>query len=521
MYKKNKTSPLLSGKELILIKRISILLTQERDIDTLFGYILDAAIEFTAAEGATIYMVDDENKQLKFIKIFNSKMKVSLNATEITWPPISLFNEDNQPNLRNLAALAYHKKRSYNFPDVYDQDIFDSSGTMSYDKRNNYRTRSIVAIPMMDHKDNIIGIIQLINAIDNENKVIVPFTEQQISNLEVLTSISAILMNNHKLISDLQTTFYQFIKSIAWAIDRKSKHFSGHIERVSILVNMFAEEINTYQGCEFAYKTVTFNEDELEELNIAGLMHDLGKIITPMHILDKSAKLEKIFNRIELIKERISHIMTVLDFEMAQGNSKINEKLGVLKKQLAEHKKFLTRINTGREFLNDTEKERLSEIHKFRYFYNDKELKIITDDEFYNLSIRMGTLNREDIDIIREHAFVTGEMLEQIRFPKYLENAPLFAKSHHEKLNGKGYPNGLVAPELPLQSRILTLADVFEALTATRPYKNSKTLSDTYAILQRMVDAYEIDADLYEFAKGSGLFMKYANKFLEKKQIDI
>ncbi|MCF7919383.1 MAG: metal-dependent phosphohydrolase [Candidatus Cloacimonetes bacterium] len=486
----------------------------------LFGHILDAAIGFTQAEGATIYMVDDETQVLRFIKIFNSKMNVSLNLDEITWPPISLYKEDKQPNLSNLAALCYHEKKSFNFPDVYEQDVFDYSGTVTYDKRNKYRTQSIVAIPMMDHKGNIIGIIQLINSLNAVGKVI-PFSDIDIKNLEVLTSISAILMNNHKLISDLQTTFNQFIQSIAWAIDRKSKHFSGHIARVSTLVNMFAGEINAWHDESLKYSSINFSKDELEELNIAGLMHDLGKIITPMHILDKSSKLEAIFNRLELVKERMAHIRSLIGFDISKADKEGQEKLNCTLETLSEYEAFLEKINPGRENFTEKDREILRKIYEFRYSYQDKNYFILTENENYNLSIRSGTLNREDIVKIREHAYVTGKMLSQIKFPKYLARAPLYAESHHEKLNGKGYPRGLSAAQIPLQSRILALADVFEALTAVRPYKESKTLSETYTILKKMVDANEIDGDLLEFAIKSGLFMKYACSYLEPEQIDI
>lgn len=510
----------MQSKELDMLKKLSLLLIKERDFDVLFGEILDAAVELTNAEGATFYMVDDSDNTLRFIKILNSKMDVDLSSEDITWPPVKLYDETGNANLKNLAAICYHKKQSFNLPDVYKQDLFDISGTRQYDMRNNYRTRSIVAIPMMDHTDNIIGIIQLINSVGSNNEV-VAFAEDDIKNLEILGSISAILMNNQKLISDLRRSFYQFIKSIAWAIDRKAKHFSGHIARVSELSNMIAHGIAENTDDSLGYSEVNFSEDELEEINVAGLMHDLGKIITPMHILDKSSKLETIFNRIELIHSRIDHLHTVISFQMDMAEASKREYFQNELKRINEYREFLDRTNPGRDFLTDTQKDYLTEIYNYRYKYKDREFFIINEDEYYNLSIIGGTLNKEDIKIIREHAYVTGKMLDQITFPKYLANAPKYAEQHHEKLNGSGYPNGLEADDLPLQSRIIALADVFEALTAVRPYKESKTLSQTYSILRRMIDAYEIDNDLFEFALRSGIFSEYADKHLKKEQIDV
>ncbi|MCF7912582.1 MAG: HD domain-containing protein [Candidatus Cloacimonetes bacterium] len=507
-------------KEVTMLQNISLMLTKERNFDKLFGYVLDAAIEYANAEGATIYMVDDEAKVLRFIKVYNSAMNISLNAEGINWPPIPLYVNDDEPNLKNLATLCYHNQRSYNIPDVYDQQIFDNSGTLKYDKLNSYRTRSIVAIPMMDHKNNIIGVIQLVNAHDGEGNSIA-FDSQEIGNLEVLASFSAILMNNQLLIKNIQTSFHQFISSIAWAIDKKSKHFSGHIARVSELVVMFADEINNCTSGKSKFTDFEFTEDELEEINIAGLMHDLGKIITPMHILDKSSKLQKITDRIELVKERIDHIRSLVEIEYDHGTvRKKAEMQGILQK-LEIYENFLIAANPGRNYLKDIDLEMLAEIYQFRYSHKGKERYIITEDEYKNLLIRIGTLNSEDVKIIREHVVVTGEMLGQIKFPAYLSNAPLYAKLHHEKLNGEGYPDGLTGDFIPLQARILALSDVFEALTAVRPYKKSKKLSETYKILDNMVADNEIDSDLYQFALEQGIFTKYAKKHLMKEQIDL
>lgn len=507
-------------KELTMLQQISMMLMQEYDFDRLFGHILDCAIDYTNAEGATIYMVDEDDQQLRFIKVYNSAMDISLTGDEINWPPISLFTNGGEPNLTNLAALSYHNKRSYNIPDVYEQEYFDSIGTRQYDERNNYLTRSIVAIPMRDHKNQIIGIIQLVNALDKvgEKKA---FENEEIGNLEMLASFSAILMNNQKLIRDLRTSFHQFISAIAWAIDKKSKHFSGHIARVSELVSMISERINNYKSGRSKFSDIYFSAEEFEELQIAGLMHDLGKIITPMHILDKSAKLQKITDRIDLVKERIDHIRTLIEIDH-KFLKKINEaKFNEFIRTILDYENFLIMTNSGRKYLDDNDLAYLDEIHQFEYKYQGKNYLIITDDEYNNLCIRRGTLNAEDLQIIREHVAVTGMMLSQIRFPSYMANAPGYAEAHHEKLNGMGYPKGLRGDEIPLQARIIALADVFEALSATRPYKDPVKLSKTFSIMQKMVDNNELDKDLFDFAMENKIFIEYAHKFLKSELIDI
>ena len=177
--------------------------------------------------------------------------------------------------------------------------------------------------------------------------------------------------------------------------------------------------------------------------------------------------------------------------------------------------------NPGRDFISNSDLETLEEIYQFRYLINGRSHYIINEDEYLNLKIRLGTLNPEDIRIIREHVVVTGKMLSQIKFPAYLSNAPLYAKLHHEKLNGEGYPEGLTGDCIPLQARILALSDVFEALTAARPYKKAQKLSETYKILDKMLEANEIDNELYQFALEQGIFHKYAIKHLTEEQIDL
>jgi HD-GYP domain-containing protein (c-di-GMP phosphodiesterase class II) len=320
----------------------------------------------------------------------------------------------------------------------------------------------------------------------------------------------------------LENLLNQFIKSIAFALDRKSKYTGGHIERVATLTEMLAQKIQTD---EHSYKNIHFSDNELQEISIAGWMHDIGKITTPVYIMDKAKKLETIFDRIGLVELRFELIESIInkDIIVSQHNSETN-KVAKSKKSLEKMQKyleFIKKTNTGGEFLPDEDLELLDEILSFEYISDGKKYKLITDEEMKNLAIRRGTLLAEEIEKMREHALISHEMLQKLTFPKKFKNVPKYASGHHEKLNGKGYPLGINEEELPLQSRMLAITDLYEALTAVdRPYKKGKTLTESLRIMAFCAKDHEIDKDLLNLFIDSELYLEYAKKFLNDYQID-
>jgi len=269
------------------------------------------------------------------------------------------------------------------------------------------------------------------------------------------------------------------------------------------------------------YKDIHYNEDQLNELRIAALMHDIGKITTPEYVVDKSNKLETIVDRIELIRDRLEIIKR--DIEISFLKNEISaEEAKLQQEQLENDFKFLEDSNIGGEFMSDDKIERLVTLSKKFYFENGKKMPLINEDELKNLSIRKGTLTEDERHIINNHAKVSLDMLHALPFPKKLNRVPEIAGGHHEKLNEKGYPLGLTADELTLESRVLALADIFEALTASdRPYKDAKTLSESMRIINFMVKDEELDGDLIQFFIDKKLHLKYANQELKEEQIDM
>ena len=453
-------------------------------------------------------------------------------GNEVKLPPVPLM-KDGAPNAANVAAYVGNTGNLVNIPDVYVAEGFDFTGPRKYDQMTGYRTKSMLCVPMRNHENEIIGVLQLINAKNRDTAEVIAFAEEYNALTESLASQAAVALNNAQLINDLKELFESFIKSIAAAIDRKSPYTGGHIRRVADLTIMIAQKVNDMDHGPYA--NVKFTADELEELRIAAWLHDIGKITTPEHVVDKATKLETIFDRIELIKTRFDAIKKETQTKalhhkvelLSNGADPvalhlIDETLQQEIVQLDADLDFLVTINKGGEFMEEDKIERLKSISRRTYECNGELRPYLSENEVYNLSIKKGTLNNEDRKKIEEHALVSIEMLQELPFPKKLRHVPEYAGGHHEKLNGKGYPFGLTAEQLPLQARIMAVADIFEALTAhDRPYKRPMTLSKAVQIMGFFVKDEELDPEIVNnvFIK-EGLYLDYARREMDPTQID-
>ena len=388
----------------------------------------------------------------------------------------------------------------------------------------------MLTIPLKNHEDTVLGVIQFINAMDEEGNII-SFTDEHKAMLSSLASQAAIALSNKKLIENLEELLNQFIRSIAGAIERKSKYSSNHITRVALLTEMIANKINDKGEKYFPGRK--FSENELKELSMAGWMHDVGKIVTPEAIMDKSTKLETICDRIELVKLRLEKMELLLSCLQTKLNE--NEFADFIHQHIDSELEpkdfpnyftnitnFLINVNVGKEFVDKADLEKIEKLGKIDFEYEGKHYFIFTEDEKKNMLISgRGTFTPEEMKIMQDHVAITWEMLSKLTFPKKYENVAFYAATHHEALNGKGYPNHYKAENLPLQSRIIAVADIFEALTASdRPYKPAKTLSESLTIMGFMVKDGHLDKDLVDFFLDSGLYKEYAERFMKKDYID-
>jgi len=510
------------------LSSIGAALSSEHNLPRLLQMILEQARKFTNADGGTLYLMGDNKKTLLFAIVQTDSLNIRMGGTSgnpINWPPLQLYNEHGEPNHAMVSCHVALTGKTVNIPDVYYVEGFDFSGTRAFDKNTGYRSKSMLVVPMKDHEDETIGVLQLINAIDPSTGKVVPFTEADEELILCLASQAAVAINNARLIKDLENLFEAFIRVIATAIDEKSPYTGGHIERVAELTMMIARKVNEVNYPPF--DKVSFTEDELKELRIAAWMHDIGKIVTPEYVVDKSTKLETIYDRINEIWWRYE----VLKREVLL--KKAAEKCGALPENLLdkevkeilktyeEEYEFLRKCNTGGEFLKEEDKKKILEIAQRQIDLNDKKVNLLNEDEVKNLCISRGTLTDDERKIINNHVLVTIKMLSQLPYPKKLKRIPEIAGAHHEKLDGSGYPRRLKGKELSLQARILALADIFEALTAKdRPYKKAKKLSEAMRIMNFMAKDNHIDPDLFSIFVKEKIYLKYAKKHLHPWQID-
>jgi hypothetical protein len=286
---------------------------------------------------------------------------------------------------------------------------------------------------------------------------------------------------------------------------------------VPALTMLLAEAVNRCDAGPL--KDFTMTERDRYELKIAGLLHDCGKVTTPVHVVDKATKLQTIFDRIELVDTRFEVIKRDARLALGGNGSALESRLA----EIEEDRKFLHHTNFGGEFMNEPDIERVKEIAR-KYRWRDPsgaEVNFLSDDEVLNLTIRAGTLTGDERQVINHHINMTIQMLEALPWPKHLTNVVEYAGGHHERMDGKGYPKGLTREQMSVQARCMGIADIFEALTARdRPYKKGKTLSEALTILGKFKLNGHIDPDLFDVFMWDKVYEKYARDFMPPEQID-
>jgi HD-GYP domain-containing protein (c-di-GMP phosphodiesterase class II) len=495
---------------------VGLALSTEKNISKLMEMILNEACKLTYADGGTLYLYDSENRHLDFAIIHTETMNIhmgGISGKPVTFPPVPLYNPDGKPNHFNVSSHAALTGNVINIPDVYHTDKFDFQGTRNYDTRNGYRSRSMLVIPMKNNEDTLIGVIQLINARVKGSDQVIPFSSINENLIRSLASQAAVALTNVQLQKELESLFHAFIKSIATAIDEKSAFTGGHIRRVVILTTMIAEEINREK--EGAYAEIFFSDDQMEELHIAAWMHDIGKITTPETLIDKQTKLQGFHDGMNTIETRYQMLMQLC------GDNRNFPKGEFCSEDLETELEFIKNCNRSGGFLTDENLEKLSLIRSKYFPLGEDTQSLLTDQELSSLSIRRGNLNSEERKQIEHHAVMTKRILGELPFPKHLENVAHYASMHHEKLNGSGYPEGLESSQIPLQARIIAVADIFEALTAKdRPYREPMKLSKAMDIMQSMVTEGHIDRDILNLMYRSGIISRYAESELEQSQVN-
>ncbi len=512
------------------LNTIGIALSAEKDHTRLLEMILVRAKEITNADGGTLYTRTDDGR-LKFEIMHTDSLDIHMGGSSgepITFYPVPLYKKDGEPNKNNVVACAVLENKTINIEDAYTDEEFDFSGTRKFDEKTGYHSQSFLTVPMTNHENEIIGVLQLLNSKDPETGEVNPFTglEQQL--VESLASQAAVTITNQSLIAAQKELFDALVKLIADAIDEKSPYTAGHCRRVPVLSNMIAHAVNdTKVG---PLKDFSMTEEEIYELDIAAWLHDCGKITTPEYVVDKATKLETIFDKINLVDVRFEILKR--DAEIATLKKKLeeidpdlsvsDEDLKTETEKLEKDKEFIRGCNIGGETISEASVEYINQIAKYEFVNPDGEKeKLLNEEDVQNLQIGRGTLNYREREIINNHVAVTIKMLESLPYPKHLKRVPEYAGGHHEKMDGTGYPNKLKKEDMSIPARMVAIADVFEALTASdRPYKKAMSLSLSLTILGRMKLDGHVDPDLFDIFLWEKVYLKYAKEHLSAEQID-
>jgi len=579
---KRTTELEIAEEKLSRLVELGIAMSDEYHADRLMDMIVVGAKEISRAEGGTLYIIG-KNRSLEFRIFHNDRLDLHLDSESegsLSLPAVPLFDDSGAPNYKNVVSHCVHERKTVNITDAYDSTRFDFSGTQAFDAQTGYRSQSFITIPLKPRGGDVIGALQLINARGADGEGPIPFSAEIQVFAEALAAQAATALENRNLLSANEHFMDSLIEFIAGAIDAKSPYTGGHCARVPELAMMLAEEASQSDDGPFAdfhFDT----EEEWREFRIGALLHDCGKVTTPEHVVDKATKLETIYNRIHEVRTRfevllrdaeIDKLKAVMDGENPEDAAR---RYDDRKQQLIADFAFVARCNIGGEFITPEDVARLEVIADTpwqRNFDNRLGLSVaelkrhsgspdelpVTENllqnaayhvvprddgthslfeqfgfkvqipknlfdygEVSNLSISRGTLSNEERFKVNEHIVQTIVMLERLPFPKQLSRVPEYAGTHHEALDGSGYPRKLTGEELSIPARIMAIADIFEALTAAdRPYKKAKPLSESLRILHIFKQNGHIDPDLFDLFLKSGAYQRYAERFLPPSQID-
>jgi HD-GYP domain-containing protein (c-di-GMP phosphodiesterase class II) len=365
----------------------------------------------------------------------------------------------------------------------------------------------MLVIPLKNHENEIIGVLQLINKYEDDK--ITTYNEKDEELVYLLASIAAVSLTKNKLIEDFEKLLSSLIQTIGMAIDEKSKYTGGHVQRVAKLALKIAKAVEKE-------KLKSYSEDELKMIEIAGWLHDIGKIATPEYVMNKATKLNLFTDLIDYVKFKFDLAVKEKECEYLKGKIS-KEEFDNFKTKIENGFKLVKKLNKGSEFTSDDDLKELRELATIKI----NDIPLINEIEFKNLSVRKGTLTDEERKKIEEHALIGLKMLNKLHFPKKFKKLPEIAANHHEKLNCKGYPRGLCAKDLSLEERIMAVADIFEALSAAdRPYKEPKKMSEIFKILYFMCKDNEIDKEIVKLLIKHKVYVEYAKEELKKEQLD-
>lgn len=470
------------------ILNIGISLTTEKDRHKLLEKILVESMNITSADAGTLYVLEENALVFKVMKTLSMGISRGENGETIDLPPVPLEEQ-------NVCAYSAIHRKPIRIRDVWNNDTFDFSGPKKYDGLTGYHTESMMVIPLANHEGEVIGVMQLINALNEKGEIIAFDPEYEFIILS-LASQAAITLSDMRYTEELKEQMWSFTEALATAIDERTPYNASHTRKVAHYAEKVAEYLEEeYQKGKFPEE---FDTQRREQLVMGALLHDIGKMIVPLEVMNKPTRLG---TRLEEIRERFKLFQSYCLIRKLQG--KINEEEWEQEQQyLCDTLQFIEEIN-GKGFLPDGDVEHLKQLKgKICETPEGEKRSYFTEEEWECLNIRKGTLTEKERKIMESHVVMTGKILSKVHFNRYFKDCTRWAVSHHECLNGSGYPEGLTEKDLPLESRILAVTDVYDALTSKdRPYKEAMPKEKAFAILDAMVAEGKLDGRIVEALK--------------------
>ena len=466
----------MNQADMTKLLEMGVRLSTERDMDDLLEYILKCIMDLAHCDGGTLYLLEDEKLHFKIMRTVSLNKYAGGKGNEPQMPPVPLRRE-------NVCAFSLIENRTIRIRDVKNCKDYDFSGPIRYDAITGYNTQSMLVTPMRSREGNRIGVIQLINAMDGSGRVC-DFNEELALVIKNAAAQSAVTIQNVRYLDEIKDLFRSFVRVMSSAVEERTPYNSSHTKSMVAYGTRFLDYLN-WQAAE-AGEPVPFSADRREELLMSVWLHDIGKLVTPLEVMNKAARLlpeqhKDFLHRMEIVRLRA-------EIDCLSGRITDGERCAVIERT-RQAVELVESVNTA-GFLPDERLAELDSLAELTYTGEDGALHPwLTPEEHAMLSIRKGTLSGDEREIMEGHVSVTGKLLSQIHFSEDLSHVPQWASSHHELLDGSGYPNRLSGDAIPREVRIITILDIFDALVANdRPYKKGMPVEKALSILQSMAE---------------------------------
>lgn len=462
-----------------------IAMSKEKDRNKLLDRILDESICITHCDAGTLYVCKDNALHFQVMKTLSLNVDKGKNGEKIDLPSVPISE-------KNICAYTVIHKIPLNIENVYEDDTFDFSGPYQYDRMTGYHTQSMLTIPLLNQEDEAVGVLQLINALDEEGNII-SFAKEFQHIVFAMASQAAIAVSNIRYMEEIKEQMWSFTEAMAETIDTRTPYNANHVRMVASYAGKMADYINEQH--EKGLEKEFFSPNRKEQLLLAALLHDIGKVSIPTGVMNKATRLGE---KLQSIEERFELFRAWYKVQLLEGKIGPEEYRRMIERM--DNALGLVREINGMGFLPEAKEQELIEIFTYNYEGEEGCRPYFTEEEKQDLLIRKGTLTEQERKIMESHVEMTERILAKVHFNRNYQDVMKWAVQHHECLDGSGYPRQLTADQLLLESRILAVADICDALLATdRPYKKPIPKEKAFAIMRDMAQQGKIDGRLVDY----------------------